>query len=191
MISFRAAACVVGGALIPVCVRNVVVLLLKPTSFPAIHSISGELTLLIVHAIPFAVAVHLLSPEGDGHGRRDFETYRAGRTAGVTGIVVAVVTILAIHISVWVPVYGPGRSSSTAPIALILAPLFGLAFGCAGYGVGRAIAWAVFRITETPYPPLCEKCGHSLRGLNGPRCPECGATLDPNQLTPARDADNP
>ena len=143
VIGLRAVACVVGGALIPVCVRNVVVLLLEPTSFPAIHSISGEVALLIVHAIPFAVAVHLLSPADDGNGTRGFETYRARRTAAVTGIVVGAVTILAIHISVWVPVYGPGRSSSTAPIALILAPLFGLALGCAGYGVGRAIAWAM------------------------------------------------
>lgn len=30
--------------------------------------------------------------------------------------------------------------------------------------------------------PLCDRCGYSLRGLSGDRCPECGHLFDPSRL---------
>ncbi len=190
MHGFKAVPFVLGGALIPLCTRNVVVFVFRPEQFPAMDGLSGELTLMILHALPFAVAAHFFLLPPGSNTRRTRAHIRARKVGVVTGGAVGVVGIVAIHTSVWVHLYGPGRSSSTDVIALFLAPLWGMAVGGAGYGVGRAIAGIVFRRCELPYPPLCEKCGYSLRGLNEPRCPECGTTFRPNRPTPGPDTDD-
>jgi len=35
--------------------------------------------------------------------------------------------------------------------------------------------------------PVCLKCGYDLRGLNDPRCPECGEAFDERLLKPMPD----
>ena len=39
-----------------------------------------------------------------------------------------------------------------------------------------------FIMPELPEQARCKKCGYCLRGSVAPRCPECGATFDPNEI---------
>lgn len=42
------------------------------------------------------------------------------------------------------------------------------------------------RVARAPaFIPRCAGCGYDLRGLEQPRCPECGLDFDPNALPPA------
>ncbi|MCQ8895219.1 hypothetical protein NQT62_02050 [Limnobacter humi] len=53
---------------------------------------------------------------------------------GLSGIVAVMV---AMHVSVWYPLYGPGRMSSTAVVALVFMPVT----GCIGMVVGGLLGW--------------------------------------------------
>ena len=44
------------------------------------------------------------------------------------------------HVSVWYPLYGPGRGSSTAVLAFILIPFYGIATLCIGLFVGWLVS---------------------------------------------------
>lgn len=191
--SVKATALGVAGGLIPLCVRNVVVLFLRPDKFPSfdLNFVSHELMMFTFHGVPFAVVGHLVFGSGRATSFVAKRQDQVSRIADVAAAVVMLVTIVGIHVSVCVSIYGPGRSSSTSPIALVFAPGWGIVVGVVGYIIVKVIGSVVLRSSETQYPPLCDECGYSLRGLHGARCPECGAEFKPNVLdTVAPDQDN-
>lgn len=56
-------------------------------------------------------------------------------------------------------------------------------------GSGGTIGRVPLRLPPTA---VCLRCGYSLRGLETPRCPECGSAFDPaDRRTYARRADRP
>jgi hypothetical protein len=68
-------------------------------------------------------------------------------------------------------VYTTGFAAPVWPIGLA-----GLALAALGRRAGRA------------RPGVCRECGYDVRGLAGPECPECGATLSPCASSTSRRA---
>jgi len=67
------------------------------------------------------------------------------------------------------------RGSFVWPFAVC--PLSGAGLGPLGAVIGRIVGCRLFP-REIEYPPLCARCGYSLRGLSSKRCPECGASTE-------------
>lgn len=133
--------------------------------------------LLVIHALPLALGIHLLYPAELGKTQKESSATRARRSCAAVALVFAMASVVSIHIIVWMPVYGPGRSSSTSSIGLLFAPFWGMIFGGAVFAVGRAVVFIMERFTESVRSTTCSVCGMHLRDLQELRCPRCGADL--------------
>lgn len=81
---------------------------------------------------------------------------------------------------------------SVVPLPLYFGVLTfgGIQYFCIGYGIDRAIG--MFRYSRNrkreAATPACKSRGFSLRGLDGTRCPECGATSSTTTPAPSSHA---
>ena len=74
----------------------------------------------------------------------------------------------------------PAISSSSTSAERAFATTVGVGVLILGCAIGAAFGYWSYRSYERRYryEPCCEKCGYSLRGLTGPRCPECGTPVE-------------
>lgn len=123
-------------------------------------------TLSLIGLIPFVVLAIRI------------RTYAANRTrracfalwlSGLFGILAFMIPV---HISVWYPLYGPGRMSSTGVIAFLFIPFYCIATLFIGLLIGHFVTrhqW--FRAFPEGH---CLGCGYDLQGNVTGVCPECG-----------------
>jgi hypothetical protein len=90
--------------------------------------------LSVIGLIPFAVLSGILSRQAGRNTVRTLYALCIGGLLGMLGLMVPG------HVSVWYPLYGPGRMSSTAVIAFVFIPLYCTATMFVGLGCGHMVS---------------------------------------------------
>jgi hypothetical protein len=169
------------GGLLPLLVRNAVALALNGERFPHILGAWNEMEMFVMTALPFVFSSYIMF-EIDLDGQKITQSALRIRRCGVLiGTVVGAALICLAHGTIWASFFGPGRASSTSPIAVGLAPIWAALLIVLGYAIGCWLSRN--RSFHSEYPPFCRKCGYSLRGLPEARCPECGTEFPSDRVT--------
>ncbi|MBN4059001.1 hypothetical protein JYU10_00865 [bacterium AH-315-J04] len=125
--------------------------------------------LALIGLIPFvALLMMMLSISKKYNARKCYALYCCG-LIGILGFMIPS------HVSVWYPLYGPGRMSSTAVIAFLFIPFWCIGTMFIGIFIGRQIIkikW--FQAFPAGH---CQHCGYDLTGNVSGKCSECGQSI--------------
>ena len=127
------------------------------------HNLFG---ISLVGLIPFLVLTFEL------RGRTAKRTARACVAIWLGGLAGILALMIPAYVSVWYPLYGPGRPSSTGALLFLFVPFYCIVTLYLGLWVGGLVSR---RAWFQPFPAgHCQRCGYLLRGNASGVCPECG-----------------